>query len=105
MCCLPKDAAFFIKPLNFCNFGPRPCLYLLLYPWRYRYLHGLPAPVNTSDCMMFTSFLPNNPNSIGVATEAANRPNAPPVLRLLLPRPLTNFSRGGYSVFRGNPAP
>ena len=22
MCCLPKDAAFFIKPLNFCNFGP-----------------------------------------------------------------------------------
>ena len=58
MCCLPKDAAFFIKPLNICNFGPRPCLYLLLYPWPYRYLHGLPAPVNTSDCMMFTSFCP-----------------------------------------------
>ena len=39
--------------------------------------------------------LPNNPNSIGAATEAANRPNAPPVLRLLLPCPLTNFSQGG----------
>ena len=58
MCCLPKDAAFFIKPLNFCNFGPQPCLYLLLYPWPCRYLHGLPAPVNTSDYMMFTSFCP-----------------------------------------------
>ena len=105
MCCLPKDAAFFIKPLNFCNFGPRPCLYLLR-PWPCLYLHGLPpAPVSTSDCIMFYLLLPSNPNSIGAATEAANKPNAPPVLRLLLPRPLTNFSRGGYSVFHGNPAP
>ena len=41
-------------------------------------------------------------------TEAANKPNASPVLCLLLPHPLTNFSRGRYSVlmfFRGNPAP
>ena len=105
MCCLPKDAAFFIKPLNFCNFGPRPCLYLLR-PWPCLYLHGLPpAPVNTSDCIMFYLLLPSNPNSIGAATEAANKPNAPPVLHLLLPHPLTNFSRGRYSVFRGYPAP
>ena len=107
MCCLPKDAAFFIKPLNFCNFEPRPCLYLLR-PWPCLYLHGLPPtpPVNTSDCIMFYLLLPSNPNSIGAATEAANKPNAPPpFLRLLLPRPLTNFSRGGYSVFHGNLAP
>ena len=85
MCCLPKGAAFFIKPLNFCNFGPRPCLYLLR-PWPCLYLRGLPpAPVGTSDCIMFYLLLPSNPNSIGAATEAANKPNAPPVLHLLLP--------------------
>ena len=106
MCCLPKDAAFFIKPLNFCNFGPQSCLYLLLYPWPCWYLRGLPASVNTSDCMHDVYLLfPNNPSSTGAVTEAANRPNAPPVLCLLLPRPLTNFSRGGYSLFRRNPAP
>ena len=100
-----RCTAFFIKPLNFCNFGPRPCLYLLR-PWSCLYLRGLPpAPLNTSDCMMFYLLLPSNPNSNGAVTEAAKKPNAPLVLYLLLPRPLTNFSRGGYSVFRGNPAP
>ena len=101
---LTKRCCFFHKTFNICNFGPQPCLYLLR-PWPCLYLCGLlPAPVNTSDCMMFYLLLPSNPNSNGAVTEAANKPNAPPVLRLLLPCPLTNFSQGGYSVFRGNPA-
>ena len=65
MCCLPKDAAFFIKPLNFCNFGPRPCLYPCQNPLNFRFgFDVIDSNLGTSDAFMSKLQMMNECNGV-----------------------------------------